>query len=117
MFDLHFRAEPDEADNLRVRIYTQDRATLLATVVSAEVDNPITETVAGSGSYKIQVNLTGYWYVVVDFLDTEEVTADGFANQWIPEVLDAITATNGLGRHAITVTVEDEDGGPIFSAP
>lgn len=113
-YTLRFRAEPNEADNLRVRVYSQDRSTLLATVVSAGVANPITETIASSGSYECQVSAVGYWYVLVDLVDTGEVTADGFASQWVPEVLDTISAaTTGQGDYVVTVTVQDDDLAPV----
>lgn len=118
MITVRFRAEPSQADNLRVRFYTQDRATLLATVTSApDPDNPITETIVNSGSYECEVNLTGSWFVLVDFVDTGEVTADGFANEWVPEVLDTLsTSTTGSGLYLITITVEDDSAAPVAGA-
>lgn len=100
---LRFRAEPDQADNLRVRVYAQDRSSLLATVTT------VTETIASSGSYECEVGaLTGYWYVLVDLVDTGEITSDGFASQWVPEVLDVLSSavTTGTGLYLITITVQ-----------
>lgn len=48
----------------------------------------------------------GYWYVLVDFIDNGEVTSDGFASQWVLEVVDYLPPSSGLGLHAITVLVE-----------
>ncbi len=92
---VRFRAEPDQANNLRVRVYTQDRATLLATVTIG-----ITQHVSGSGSYECDVgNITGTWYVLVDLVSTGEVTSDGFASASTPEVTDMVP-----GSASVTVT-------------
>lgn len=91
---IRFRAEPDQANNLRVRVYTVDRSTLLATVTSG-----ITQHVAGSGSYECEVGaITGTWYVLVNLVDTGETTSDGFASSVSPEVTDVIPVP-------VTVTV------------
>lgn len=101
LMNLRFRAEPGQASNLRVRVYSLDR-TLLATVT-----NGITETIPNSGSYVCSMSqLSGYWYVLVDFKDSGEVTSDGFASQWVLEVVDYLPPSSGLGQYAITVRVQ-----------
>ncbi len=89
---VRFRAEPDQANNLRVRVYTQDRATLLATVTTG-----ITQHVSGSGSYECDVgNITGTWYVLVDLVSTGEVTSDGFASDSQSDVTDTVPVQTSI---------------------
>lgn len=110
---LRFRAEPGQVGNVRLRIYSQDRSTLLGTFTVA-----IAETIANSGSYQCEIGaLTGFWYVLVDLVDTGEVTSDGFANQWVPEVLDTLTVeSSGSGAYLITVTVQNSSAEAVQGA-
>lgn len=75
---IRFRVDPGQAANLRLRVYSQDRATLVATFLSSASPNPFTEQV--SGSYRCDVgNITGSpWFVQISYIDTDEIAADGF---------------------------------------
>lgn len=90
MPNLRFLATPGQApglvdgavDNLRVTVYTQDRASVLGTF-----DEDVTEE--AKGSYVVDVgNLTGVWFVTVELIDTEELAASGFASADQPELDD-----------------------------
>ena len=101
---LRFRAEPGQASNLRLRVYTLDRGALLGTFDSlpgSTPPNPFTEEVPGSYSCDVGA-LAGEWFISVSLLDTSEVTVDGFASDGDPELRADIASS-------IELTSDSED--------